>query len=70
MIYEDLLKTVKAKLPTWKMVTANVIQMRYRCLQMAARKCIADLQAEGLIGTEWDSSLGGYPVLTGEKHGV
>jgi hypothetical protein len=27
-----------------------------------------DLQEEGLIGKDWDMSLGGYPVRTGMEH--
>lgn len=63
MTYAELLQTVKAKLPSRTAITANWIQMRYRVLQMEARKCVQELQAEGLVGREWDTKLGGYPVV-------
>lgn len=63
MTYEELLQTVKAKLPSREAITANFIQMRYRVLQMQARKCISELQDQGLISREWDVRLGGYPVV-------
>ncbi len=63
----ELLQAVKIKLPTRDAVTAIFIQMRYHVLHAQAHQCITDLQAEGLIGKEWDSSLGGYPVLVKEQ---
>jgi hypothetical protein len=63
MTNNELMQNVKAKLPSREAITATFIQMRYRVLQSQARQCIADLQADGLIGTEWDPQLGGYPVI-------
>ena len=63
MTNEDLMTNVKNKLPSRQAITATWIQCRYHVLQMQARKCIADLQDEGLIGQDWDTQLGGYPVL-------
>lgn len=72
MRYDDLYRTVRAILASRKAVTVIFIQMRYLVLQAEARRCVAQLQDEGLIGREWDASLGGYPVLAGqgEKHGI
>lgn len=66
----ELLQTVKAKLPTREAITAVFIQQRYHVLQSQARQCIATLQAERLIGTEWNVGLGGYPVLVKEENHV
>jgi len=63
MTQQELMDTVKAKLPTRDAITVNFVQMRYRVLQAQARKVIADLQNDGLIGKEWDAALGGYPVV-------
>jgi ribosomal protein S25 len=62
MTQTELYETVKAKLPTREAITVNWVQCRYRVLQSQARQVIADLKAEGLIGKDWDPSLGGYPV--------
>lgn len=67
MTQAELLNTVKAKLPAREAITANWIQCRYHVLQMSARKCIEQLQSEGLIGREWSVTLGGYPVVKETK---
>jgi len=66
MIYTELLETVKAKLPTRQAITIGYIQQRYHTLQGEAHKVIGQLQAEGLIGEDWDTALGGYPVVVKE----
>lgn len=67
MTYAELYETVKKKITGRQAITAIFIQMRYHTLQADARRCLAQLQEEGLIGREWDMSLGGYPVLKKEK---
>lgn len=69
MSYAELYETVKAKIASRKAITVIFVQMRYHTLQSDARRCVAQLQEEGLIGREWDMSLGGYPVVKqeGEK---
>jgi ribosomal protein S25 len=62
MTQAELMKTVKAKLPTRQAITVNFVQQRYRVLQSQARRCIEDLQDEGLISRNWSTELGGYPV--------
>lgn len=67
MTYAELYETVKAKIASRQAVTTIFIQMRYHTLQSEARRCVRQLQDEGLIGREWDMSLGGYPVLAKEE---
>ena len=67
MNYKELYENVKRKVPERQAITAIFVQMRYHTLQADARRCIAQLQEEGLIGREWDTSLGGYPVLVKEN---
>lgn len=66
MSYAELYETVKTKITSRQAITTIYIQMRYHTLQSDARRCVAQLQDEGLIGREWDPSLGGYPVIKRE----
>lgn len=66
MSQDELMKNVRAKLASKQVITTYFIQQHYRVLQSQARKCIDDLQKEGLISKVWDPSLGGYPVLSKE----
>ena len=68
MDQQELLANVRARLDTRQAITATLIQMRYHVLHSAAQKAIAELQREGLVGTDWDMELGGYPILV--KEGV
>jgi ribosomal protein S25 len=63
MTYDELMINVRNKLPSRVAITAIWIQQRYRVLQSQARRCIADLQEQGLVGKDWDPCLGGYPIL-------
>jgi hypothetical protein len=63
MTNDELLQTVRAKLPSREAITTTFIQMRYRVLQSQARQCITDLQQAGLISSEWNPQMGGYPVI-------
>lgn len=67
MNHDELMANVKNKLASKPAITANWIQQRYHVLQMQARKCIQDLQEQGLIGQEWSTRLGGYPVIQAES---
>ena len=66
MTYDDLMLNVRNKLPSRAAITSNWIQQRYHVLQGEARQCLAELQAENLVATEWNTHLGGYQVLVGE----
>lgn len=63
MTQDQLMENVKARLPKLEAISVVDIQTRYRCLHGQARKCIQDLQAEGLISREWNFLKGGYLVL-------
>jgi ribosomal protein S25 len=66
MTQDELLENVKARLPKLEKISVVDIQTRYRCLHAQARKCIRDLQDEGLISREWHFMKSGYLVLKQE----
>jgi ribosomal protein S25 len=66
MTQDELTENVKARLSKLDKISVVDIQTRYRCLHSQARKCIRDLQAEGLISREWNFLEGGYLVLKQE----
>lgn len=66
MNYAELYKMVKESIAGRQAVTTIFIQMRHRTLQADARRCLAQLQDEELVGKDWDTALGGYPVLMKE----
>jgi hypothetical protein len=66
MNYADLLMTVKERLPSRRAISVDYIWSRYRVLRTVARKVIDDLQREELIGRDWNTEFGGYPVLVKE----
>jgi ribosomal protein S25 len=63
MTQDQLMENVKARLSKVDKISVVDIQTRYRCLHSQARKCIRDLQDEGLISREWHFLEGGYLVL-------
>jgi ribosomal protein S25 len=67
MTYDEILETVKARLSKVDKISVVDIQTRYRCLHSQARKCIRDLQEEGLISREWHFMKSGYLVLKQEE---
>jgi ribosomal protein S25 len=67
MTQDELLENVKARLPKLEKISVVDIQTRYRCLHSQARKCIRDLQEEGLISREWHFMKSGYLVLKQEE---
>jgi ribosomal protein S25 len=67
MTQDQLMETVKARLSKVDKISVVDIQTRYRCLHAQARKCIRDLQEEGLISREWHFMKSGYLVLKQEE---
>ena len=63
MTQDELTENVKARLPKLEKISVVDIQTRYRCLHGQARRCIQDLQVDGLISWEWNFLEGGYLVL-------